>query len=108
LGLIIVLFPILSALITATFLIYLIAIQAIVVGTMEIAVAIRARALLSQIWPVLLSGILYVLFGIALAVAPLMGAQFFIVFAGVMMILFAAGLFVLAFRLYRGAAATSA
>jgi uncharacterized membrane protein HdeD (DUF308 family) len=101
-GVIILLFPLLSTLITVWFLIYLIAIQAIIVGVMEIWIAIRERALMGKIWPVLLSGILYVLFGIALALAPLMSAIFLVVFAGVMMILFSVGLFVLAWRLYRG------
>jgi uncharacterized membrane protein HdeD (DUF308 family) len=72
---------------------------------MEIWIAIRERALMGKIWPVLLSGILYVLFGIALALAPVMSAIFLVVLAGVMMILFSVGLFVLAWRLYRGPAA---
>jgi uncharacterized membrane protein HdeD (DUF308 family) len=103
-GVLVLLSPILSALLTATFFVYLVALQAMVVGIMEIVVAVRARALMSKIWPVLLSGILYLLFGIVLAFEPLMGAIFFVVFAGVMMILFAAGLFALAWRLYRGEA----
>ena len=94
----------LSTLFTVWFVIYLIAIQAIVVGLMEIWIAVRERALMGKIWPVLLSGILYVLFGIALAFAPVMSAIFLVVLAGVMMILFSVGLFVLAWRLYRGPA----
>src|SRR6201999_466539 len=42
-GVIILLYPLLSTLFTVWFVIYLVAIQAIVVGVMEIAVAIRAR-----------------------------------------------------------------
>jgi uncharacterized membrane protein HdeD (DUF308 family) len=106
-GVIILLFPLLSTLITVWFVVYLIAIQAIVVGVMEIWIAVRERALMGKVWPVLLSGILYVLFGIAVALAPVMSAIFLVVFAGVMMILFAAGLFVLAWRLYRGPTATA-
>jgi len=101
------LFPLLWTLITVWFVIYLIAIQAIVVGVMEILIAVRERALMGKIWPILLSGILYVLFGIALALAPVMSAIFLVVFAGFMMILFAAGLFALAWRLYRGAPAAA-
>jgi len=101
-GVLVLLSPVLSALLTVWFFVYLVAIQAIVVGAMEIGVAIRARHLASHIWPVLLAGGLYVLFGIVLLFEPLMGAVFFSVFAGVMMILFAAGLFVLAWRLWSG------
>lgn len=101
-GVLILLYPILSTLLTTVFFIYLIAIQAIVVGVMEIVIAIRARAVMGHIWPVILSGVLYVLFGIALAFEPVMGAIFFIIFAGVMMILFSIGLFTLAWRLYSG------
>jgi uncharacterized membrane protein HdeD (DUF308 family) len=101
-GVVILLFPLLSTLITVWFVVYLIAIQAIVVGVMEIVIAVRERALMGKIWPILLSGVLYVLFGIALALAPVMSAIFLVVFAGFMMIFFSAGLFVLAWRFYRG------
>jgi len=104
-GILLLLSPVLSALLTATFFVYLIAIQAIIVGVMEVVFAVRERALIGQVWPVLLSGVLYVLFGTALCFEPLMGAIFFVVFAGFMMIFFAAGLFALAWRLYRGAQA---
>lgn len=101
-GIVILLFPLLSTLITVWFVVYLIAVQAIIVGAMEIWIAIRERAVMGKVWPVLLSGILYVLFGIALALAPVMSAIFLVIFAGVMMILFSAGLFAIAWRLYRG------
>ena len=55
-----------------------------------------------RIWPVLLSGVLYVLFGIVLLFSPLMSAIYFVIFGGVLMILFAIGLFALAWRLYSG------
>ena len=103
-GVVILLYPLLSTLLTTVFFIYFVAIQAIVVGVMEIYMAIRARTVMTHIWPVILSGVLYVLFGIALALAPVMGAIFFVIFAGVMMILFSIGLFTLAWRLYSGKA----
>jgi len=46
--------------------------------------------------------VLYVLFGIALCFEPLMGAIFFVVFAGFMMIFFAAGLFALGNAAFAG------
>ena len=101
-GVIILLYPLLSTLFTVWFVVYLVAIQAIVVGVMEITVAIQARKQMEHIWPLILSGVLYVLFGIALLFAPLMSAIFFVVFGGVLMILFSIGLFTLAWRLYSG------
>jgi uncharacterized membrane protein HdeD (DUF308 family) len=101
-GVLILLSPVLSTFLTTLFFIYLVAFQAIVVGVMEIVVAIRERAMYAKIWPVVLSGVLYVIFGIVLALEPIMGAIFFVIFAGVMMILFSIGLFALAWRLYRG------
>ncbi|MDO8361201.1 MAG: DUF308 domain-containing protein [Devosia sp.] len=101
-GVLILLSPMLATLLTVWFFVYLVAFQAILVGVMEIIIAIRERAMYAKIWPVLLSGILYVLFGIALLFAPLMSALFLVVFIGVMMILFAIGLFALAWRLYSG------
>ena len=106
-GFLILISPILGALITVWFVIYLLAFQAILVGVMEIVVVVRERALYSKIWPVLLSGILYVLFGVALLLAPLFGAVVLTVMGGVLMILFAVPLFVLAWRLWQGTPAAA-
>ena len=106
-GVLILLSPILSTLLTVWFFVYLVALQAIIVGVMEIVIAVRARALMTHIWPVILSGVLYVLFGISLLFAPLMSAIFLVIFAGVMMILFSFGLFTLAWRLYSGKSAAA-
>jgi len=100
-GVLVLLSPVLSTLLTVWFFVYLVALQAIIVGVMEIMIAIRERAHYAKIWPIVLSGVLYVLFGIVLLFEPLMGAIFFTVFAGVTMILFSIGLFALAWRLYR-------
>ena len=105
-GLIILLSPFLATLITVWFVVYLVAFQAIVVGVMEIFVGIRERSHLPRIWPVLLSGALYVLFGVVLLFSPLMSAIYFVIFGGLLMIVFSIGLFTLAWRLYRGAATT--
>ena len=101
-GVLILISPILGTLVTVWFFVYLLAIQAIVVGAMEIVFAIRQRAVLGKIWPLVLSGVTYLLFGIALLFAPLMSAIFLVIFAGVMMIFFSFGLFTLAWRLYSG------
>lgn len=106
-GVLILLSPVLGTLVTVWFFVYLVAIQAIIVGVMEIALAIRARTVMGKIWPIVLSGVTYVLFGVALLFAPLMSAIFLVIFAGVMMIFFSFGLLTLAWRLYSGSAAAA-
>lgn len=104
-GILILISPYMAALLTATFLVYVIAFQAIVVGVMEIVLVVREREHYARIWPVLLSGVLYVLFGVALVFVPLFGALVLVVMVGVLMILFAIGLFGLAWRLNQGTVA---
>ena len=100
-GVLILISPLLGTLITATFLVYIVAIQAIFVGVMEIVVIFRERALYAKIWPVLLSGILYVLFGLLLIFWPLEAATALVMVGGVLMMVFAAGLLGLAWRLWK-------
>src|SRR5690606_21903562 len=85
-GVLILISPLLATLLTATVLVYIVALQAILVGVMEIYVIIRERALYAKIWPVLLSGVLYVLFGILLMLWPFYSALVFVMVGGVMMI----------------------
>jgi uncharacterized membrane protein HdeD (DUF308 family) len=105
-GFLILISPILGALITVWFVVYLLAFQAILVGVMEIVVVLRERALYAKIWPVLVSGVLYVLFGIALLFSPLIGAVVLTVMGGVLMVLFSIPLFALAWRMWQGTRAT--
>lgn len=100
-GALILISPLLGTLITATFLVYLVAFQAIFVGVMEIVVILRERELYAKIWPVLLSGILYVLFGLLLIFWPLAAAAALVMVGGVLMIIFSFGLFGLAWRLWQ-------
>lgn len=102
-GVLVLLSPFVATLLTATFLIYLVAFQSIFVGVMEIWVITREREHYARIWPVLLSGVLYVLFGIALLFWPLLSATVFVVVAGVLAISFAIGLFALAWRMHKSA-----
>ncbi|MEO6012020.1 MAG: DUF308 domain-containing protein [Devosia sp.] len=99
-GVLILLSPILATLVTVWFVVYILAFQAILVGVMEISVAINERAHYARIWPVLLSGALYVLFGVVLLFSPLTGAVFFVIFGGVLMIMFSISLFALAWRMW--------
>lgn len=108
LGVLILISPLMATLLTTTFLVYLFAFQAIFVGVMEIWVVIRERDSYARIWPVLLSGALYVLFGIALLLAPLIGALVLVVVGGVLTLLFGAALLAMAWRLYQASKAAPA
>jgi Uncharacterized conserved protein len=103
LGILILLSPLLVTLLTVTFFVYLAAIAAIVVGVMEIWIVIRERESYARIWPVLLSGIFYVLFGIVLALFPLISAEVMMMFGGILLIIFSFGLFGWAWRLWQRA-----
>ena len=100
-GVLIFVSPLIATVVTTTVVIYVIALQAIIVGGMEIYLAIRERASYAAVWPILLSGIIYVLFGILLLIAPLAAAAFFVMLGGVLAVLFAVGLFGLAWQLYK-------
>jgi uncharacterized membrane protein HdeD (DUF308 family) len=106
-GILILISPMLATLLTATILVYIIAIQAIIVGVMEIVVILREREQYARIWPVLLSGVLYVLFGVALLFAPIFGALLLVTLSGVLAIIFAIGLLALAWRFYQASKATA-
>ena len=107
-GILILISPIMAALLTATILVYIIAFQAILVGVMEIVIIVRERESYVRIWPVVLSGVLYVLFGVALLFAPVFGALLMVTIGGVLAIVFAIGLFGLAWKLNQAAKATTA
>jgi uncharacterized membrane protein HdeD (DUF308 family) len=107
-GILILISPLLATLLTATFLIYLFAFQAIFVGVMEIVLIIRERESYARIWPVLVSGALYVIFGILLLFAPMFSILVLVVLAGILMVLYSFGLFGLAWRMHRSATSSVA
>lgn len=98
-GALILISPLLATIFTVTFLIYVAGIQAIIVGVMEIVFVFRARQVFAEVWPIMVAGILYVLFGLMLIFWPLSSAATLVVIAGVFAIIFAFGLFGLAWRL---------
>lgn len=100
-GVLILISPLLATLVTVTFLIYVVAFEAIIVGVMEIVVIVREREHYARIWPVVLSGVLSVLFGIALILAPVFGALLIVTLSGILAILFSVALFALAWRFYQ-------
>ena len=101
LGVLILLSPLLATILTVTFLASLVGIAALVVGIMQIVVITREREHYARIWPVVLSGISYVLLGLLFLFFPLLSASIGVVFGGVLLVVFAFGLFGWAWRLYQ-------
>lgn len=102
-GVLIIISPLMATILTTTFLVTLIGIEAIILGAVEIYFVWRERASYGPIWPAMLQGALYVLFGLALIFWPLFGALVGVTTLGFLMILFAVGLGTFAWRLYRSA-----
>jgi uncharacterized membrane protein HdeD (DUF308 family) len=86
---------------TAVMLIYVIAAWAIVTGVLEVAAAVRLRRQLSGEWRLVLSGVLSIVFGVLMMVAPGAGALAMMLWIGAYAIVFGALLLALAFRLRR-------
>ena len=86
---------------TAVTLIYVIAAWAIVTGVLEVAAAVRLRRQLSGEWRLVLSGILSIVFGVLMMVAPGAGALAMMLWIGAYAIVFGVLLLALAFRLRR-------
>jgi uncharacterized membrane protein HdeD (DUF308 family) len=93
--------PLIATIFTATFFGTLVGIAALVVGAMQIIVVVRERESYARIWPVVLSGVFYVLIGLVFLLFPLLTATVGVIFGGVLLIIFAIGLFGWAWRLYQ-------
>jgi uncharacterized membrane protein HdeD (DUF308 family) len=100
-GVLILISPYMATLLTATVLIYVFAIQAIIVGVMEIWVVVGERQSYARIWPVVLSGVLYIVLGVALLFAPILGAITMVIIGGVLAIIFGVALLAMAWRITR-------
>ncbi|WP_108397160.1 HdeD family acid-resistance protein [Devosia submarina] len=101
LGIVILLSPLLATVFTVAFLGTLIGIAALIVGIMQIVVIVRERESYARIWPVVLSGISYVLLGLVFLFMPLISITIAVIFGGIMLMVFAFGLFGWAWRLYQ-------
>jgi len=106
LGVLIVISPLLATVLTAAFLAGLVGVVALIVGIMQIVVVMRERASYARIWPVVLSGVSYVLLGLVFLFFPLLTVSISIMFGGVLLIFFAFGLFGWAWRLYQASKAS--
>jgi len=97
--------PFIATIFTATFLGTIVGIAALVVGVMQIVVVVRERDSYARIWPVVLSGISYVLLGLVFLFFPLLTATLGMIIGGVLLVIFAIGLFGWAWRLYQSSKA---
>jgi uncharacterized membrane protein HdeD (DUF308 family) len=101
LGVLILISPLLATILTVTFLASLVGIAALIVGIMQIVVITRERAHYARIWPVVLSGVSYILLGLVFLFLPLLSASIGVIFGGIMLVIFAFGLFGWAWRLHQ-------
>lgn len=102
-GLLIVISPLMGTLLTTTFLVTLIGIEAIIFGAVEIYFVWRERASYGPIWPAMLQGALFVLFGLALIFWPVFFSLVGVTWLGIVTMLLSVPLFMFAWRLYRSA-----
>jgi len=84
---------------TAIFLLYVIAVRAIMMGAFEIAAAIRLRNHIEHEWWLVLTGALSILFGVVMMAFPGAGALAAMLWIGAYAVLFGIFLIALAFRL---------
>jgi uncharacterized membrane protein HdeD (DUF308 family) len=105
LGIVILISPLLATIFTVTVISILIGLAAVVVGVMEIVVVVRERESYARIWPVVLSGASYVLLGLVFLIFPLLSASVGVILGGVVLVVFAIGLFGWAWRLYQASKA---
>jgi uncharacterized membrane protein HdeD (DUF308 family) len=86
---------------TALVLVYVIAVWALITGVLEVVAAIRLRDEIPNEWWLVASGVLSVVFGLLLVIAPGAGVLALVLWVGAYAIVFGALLIGLAFRLRR-------
>lgn len=101
LGVLILISPLVATVLTVSILAVMVGIAALIVGIMQIVVIVRERELYARIWPVVLSGISYVLLGLVFLLFPLLSASISMILGGILLVLFSFGLFGWAWRLYQ-------
>lgn len=98
-GLFVFVHPIVVGTIAAMIIIFVIAFQSIAGGILEIIVAIRERKKIEGEGWLILAGVVSIIFGVVLLMAPLLAAAVFIQVFGVFAIIFGIALIVQSFRL---------
>ena len=84
---------------TALVLLYIIAFWAVLTGVLEVVAAVRLRRAITNEWGLIIGGVLSVLFGIVLIVAPGAGALAVVFLIGAYAVLFGITLLMLSWRL---------
>lgn len=93
-GLAVLLSPWLIPILSVQFLLYFVGLQAIAAGIIEmVELVVPQRKPMNQVWPALVSGGAYALFGLALILLPLSSATVLAQLVAVLMIVFALSLF---------------
>lgn len=93
--------PLLSAAFIGVTLLWIMAIGAIISGLLNIVNAIRLRKEIDNEWSVILSGVLYLLFGSVVLSSPMAFGRFLVIILGIMAIFNGLGLLIMAFRVRR-------
>ena len=101
-GVLIVVSPVMATILSVAVVVTIIAIQAIIVGAVEIWIVVKERAHYQRIWPAVTSGVLYVLFGVVLLIWPVSAAGVLVTFAGIILAVIGVGLLGVAWRLNKG------
>jgi uncharacterized membrane protein HdeD (DUF308 family) len=101
LGVLIAISPLLATILTVSVLSTLVGLAALFVGVMQIVVVTREREHYARIWPVVLSGVSYVLMGLVFLIFPIFAGAASVIFGGVVLVLFSFGLFGWAWGLYQ-------
>lgn len=102
-GVLILISPLFSTVLTVTFLSVLIGIEALIFGAMEIFLVLRERESYARVWPMVVQGIFYILFGLVLVIFPVFSAMIGAIWIGIIAVLFGIGLMTAAWRMYRTA-----
>ena len=85
--------------VTLAALIFLVAAWAVVTGIFEIVAAVRLRRMIANEWALILMGVISVIFGLVIFVAPIAGAVAIALAIGAYAVIFGALMLVLAFRM---------
>lgn len=91
--------PLLSALVTEAFVIYLMAFFVLITGIMRIATAIRLWKVSNHKWLLLMEGIIGIIFAVILVESPIISAVVLMQIIGVIAIVLAISMLILAFGL---------
>ena len=100
-GALIIISPSMATTLTVTVLVYLVAIQAIVVGVMEVLATVRDWKRIPNAGLLFVISLVYVVFGVVLIASPMLAANLAVATGGFLGLVFSFALFASAWRVYR-------